>query len=367
MTLPYEPATLPLALDYSSIVGLVGRANAALARYDGLLQGVVNPGVLLSPLTTREAVLSSRIEGTQATFDEVLQHEAGELQYGEKATDIREIQNYRSALKLAAEALADRGISLALVRQMHAVLMDSVRGKDKSPGEFRNDQNWIGRPGTPMEQATYVPPNPLRMKDALLNWEHYLGVADVDPLIQAAFVHAQFELIHPFKDGNGRIGRVLIPLFLYQARALASPMFYLSEYLEAQRDIYYDRLGAISREGDWVGWLRFFLEAVIAQAEANGRRVRDILGLYNSMKETVSKATRSQYASAVLDALFDRPVFRSADFVERLGINRVTALTLLRQLRESGVLVALRESSGRRAAVLAFPALLAAAEGRELV
>ena len=159
----------------------------------------------------------------------------------------------------------------------------------------------------------------------------------------------------------------LIPLFLYQARALASPMFYLSEYLEAQRDIYYDRLGAISREGDWVGWLRFFLEAVIAQAEANGRRVRDILGLYNSMKETVSKATRSQYASAVLDALFDRPVFRSADFVERLGINRVTALTLLRQLRESGVLVALRESSGRRAAVLAFPALLAAAEGRELV
>lgn len=360
---PYDPATLPLDLNYSPLVGLVGRANAALARYDGLLQGIVNPAVLLSPLTTREAVLSSKIEGTQATFDEVLQHEAGELQQGEKATDIREIQNYRRALNLAAEALPERTLSLALVRQMHALLMDSVRGQDKAPGQFRADQNWIGRPGTPMGQATFVPPNPLRMMDALQNWEQYLVTPDVDPLIQVAVVHAQFELIHPFKDGNGRIGRVLIPLFLYQRRALASPMFYLSEYLEAHRDVYYDRLGGISRDGDWLGWLSFFLEAVAVQAEANCVRVRNILALYDRMKVTVTTATRSQYAMAVLDAIFDRPIFQSTDFVDKLGINKVTAAALLRQLRAAGVLVPLREASGRRAAVLAFRELLNAAEG----
>lgn len=308
-------------------------------------------------------MLSSKIEGTQATFDEVLRHEAGELQQGEKATDIREIQNYRRALNLAAEALPERTLSLALVRQMHAMLMGSVRGQDMSPGQFRNEQNWIGRPRTPMEQASFVPPNPLRMNDALLNWEHYLGTPDVDPLIQVAVVHAQFELIHPFKDGNGRIGRVLIPLFLYQRRALASPMFYLSEYLEAHREVYYDRLSAISRDGDWLGWLGFFLEAVVAQAEANCVRVRNILALYDRMKQTVTAATRSQYAMAVPDAIFDRPVFQSTDFVDRLGINKVTAAALLRQLRAAGVLVPLREASGRRAAVLAFPELLNAAEG----
>lgn len=360
---PYEPTALPLDMNYSPLVGLVGRANAALARYDGLLQGIVNPAVLLSPLTTREAVLSSRIEGTQATFDEVLQHEAGELQHGEKATDIREIQNYRKALSLAAETLLERPLSLALVRQMHAVLMDSVRGQDKAPGQFRRDQNWIGRPGTPMDQASFVPPTPLRMNDALQDWERYLGTPDVDPLIQAAVVHAQFELIHPFKDGNGRIGRVLIPLFLYQRRALASPMFYLSEYLEANRETYYDRLGAISRDGNWLGWLDFFLTAVAVQAEANCVRVRDILALYGRMKDTVTTVTRSQYAMAVLDAMFDRPIFQSTDFVQRLGINKVTAAALLRQLREAGVLVPLREASGRRPAVLAFLELLHAAEG----
>lgn len=360
---PYDPVRLPLELNYSSLVGLVGRANAALARYDGLLQGIVNPAVLLSPLTTREAVLSSKIEGTQATFDEVLQHEAGELQQGDKATDILEIQNYRRALNLAAEALAERTLSLALVRQMHAVLMDSVRGQDKAPGQFRQDQNWIGRLGTPMARATFVPPGPLRMLDALQNWEQYLVTPDVDPLIQVAVVHAQFELIHPFKDGNGRIGRVLIPLFLYQRRALASPMFYLSEYLEAHREVYYDRLSAISRVGDWHGWLSFFLEAVAVQAETNCVRVRNILALYDRMKATVTAATRSQYAMAVLDAIFDRPIFQSTDFAVRLGINKVTAASLLRQLRDAGVLVAIRESSGRRPAVLAFLELVSAAEG----
>ncbi len=365
---PYVPQPLPLAgLDYARIIGKVGPANAALARYDGLLQSVINPGVMLSPLTNREAVLSSRIEGTQATVDEVLEFEAGLEFGGEKAKDIQEIVNYRKTLTIASEVLVDRPITLPLVRQMHAVLMDSVRGADKTPGEFRRDQNWIGPLDCTIEQASFVPPSPLQLLDHLQAWEAYLAVNDFDLLVQVALVHAQFELIHPFKDGNGRIGRLLIPLFLYQKRALASPMFYLSEYLEAHRDLYYARLQGISRAGDWTAWIEFFLEALIQQAQANIERVRDILALYARMKQQITELTRSQHAITVLDALFDRPIFQSSDFVQRSGIPKQTALPFLRKLRDAGVLHPLREKSGRRSAILAFTELLNRAEGRQVL
>jgi Fic family protein len=214
---PYIPEHLPLKnLDYARLFGIVGRANAALARYDGLLQGIVNPQVMLSPLTTQEAVLSSKIEGTQATLDEVLEHEAGIEVEQEKQKDIQEIVNYRTALTSARDYLADRPISLGLLREMHKILLDSVRGQDKSPGEFRKEQNWIGPYGVTFEQATFVPPSPFQLMNHLEQWETYLRGNDIDNLLQAGVVHAQFELIHPFKDGNGRIGRLLIPLFLYQ-------------------------------------------------------------------------------------------------------------------------------------------------------
>ena len=365
---PYVPQPLPLTgLDYARIIGKVGPANAALARYDGLLQSVINPGVMLSPLTNREAVLSSRIEGTQATVDEVLEFEAGLEFGGEKAKDIQEIVNYRKTLTIASEVLVDRPITLPLVRQMHAVLMDSVRGANKTPGEFRRDQNWIGPLDCTIEQASFVPPSPLQLLDHLQAWEAYLAVNDFDLLVQVALVHAQFELIHPFKDGNGRIGRLLIPLFLYQKRALASPMFYLSEYLEAHRDLYYARLQGISRAGDWTGWIEFFLEALIQQAQTNIERVRDILALYARMKQQITELTRSQHAITVLDALFDRPIFQSSDFVQRSGIPKQTALPFLRKLRDAGVLRPLREKSGRRSAILAFTELLNRAEGRQVL
>ncbi|WP_077035145.1 Fic family protein [Pelomonas sp. KK5] len=365
---PYVPLTLPLPqLDWARLIPGIGPANAALARYDGLLQSVVNPGVMLSPLTNREAVLSSKIEGTQATVDEVLEFEAGMEFDGPKVHDIQEVVNYRKTLVMASEALSERAITLGLVRQMHALLMDSVRGANKTPGEFRRDQNWIGSAGCSIEQASFVPPAPLQLPDHLQAWEAYLALDDADVLVQVAVVHAQFELLHPFKDGNGRIGRLLIPLFLYQKQALASPMFYLSEYLEAHRDLYYARLQAISRDDDWAGWIAFFLEAVRLQAQANCDRVRNILGLYEEMKQHVAALTRSQHAIAVLDALFDRPVFQSADFVTRTGIPRPTALAMLRTLREAEILHPVREASGRRAAVLAFRELLELAEGRPLI
>ncbi|MGC9562020.1 MAG: Fic family protein [Brachymonas sp.] len=368
---PYVPDTLPLtALDYQRLLPLVGQANAALARYDGLLQGIPNPAVMLSPLTTQEAVLSSKIEGTQATVDEVLEQEAGMLKEGEKFQDIQEISNYRQALYVARDHLQEYPIRLSFVRELHRILMNSVRGQDKTPGEFRRDQNWIGKYGCAMEQATFVPPNPIQLPDHLQAWERYVDGADVDFLLQTAVVHAQFELLHPFKDGNGRIGRILIPLFLYQKKALSQPMFYLSEYLENHREDYYERLKAISVDGDWNDWIAFFLQAIVTQAGQNSARVTAIQALYEDMKLAIQAATHSQYTVHVLDAIFSKPIFRSSDLTAQLhrdfGIHEKTTPGLLRQMKDAGILRELEAGSGRRPATLCFPRLVNLAEGRDV-
>jgi Fic family protein len=320
--------------------------------------------------TTQEAVLSSKIEGTQATVDEVLEQEAGLTKEGEKYKDIQEISNYRSALFQASEHLKTYPIRLSLILDLHRILLDSVRGQGKSPGEFRKDQNWIGKAGCSIDEASFVPPSPLRLLDYLQAWQDYLDFDDSDFLLQVAVTHAQFELLHPFKDGNGRIGRILIPLFLYQKKALSQPMFYLSEYLEAHRDEYYERLKAISAEGDWNGWIAFFLRAITVQARENSKRVRAIMGLYEAMKLRIHEITHSQYSLYLLDELFSRPIFKTTDLVGRFsqkyGIHEKTTPALLRQLKEAGILMELQPGSGRRAAVLCFPDLLNLAEGRTI-
>ena len=365
---PYEPSTLPLEdLDYRRLFALVGDANAELARYDGLLQGIVNPSIMLSPLTNEEAVISSKIEGTQATIDEVLEQEAGILKEGEKAKDIQEIINYREALRTSHHYLEDRPITLSFVRELHKILMSSVRGQDKTPGEFRKDQNWIGKYGCTIEEASFIPPNPLQLQDHLEAWQRYISSNDVDLLLQTAVMHAQFELLHPFKDGNGRIGRLLIPLFLYQKKKLSQPMFYLSSYLENHREEYYVRLQNISHEGDWDGWIAFFLTAITIQAKYNNAKLKEIMHLYDSMKKQIHGITHSQYTVHLLDAIFDRPIFETTDFIKRTGIHKPTAMGLLRQLKAADVLRELRPGSGRRAAVLCFPELLNIAEGRRIL
>jgi Fic family protein len=365
---PYIPNELPLQdLDYKRLFAFVGNANAELARYDGLLQGVVNPAILLSPLTTNEAVLSSKIEGTQATLDEVLEHEAGLDMDIEKTHDIQEIVNYRSALIQAETLLTDNPLSLYLIRQMHHTLLDSVRGKNKSPGSFRTDQNWIGKYGCSMEDASFVPPSPLILQEFLEKWEAYVQDNDIDTLVQLAIVHAQFELLHPFKDGNGRIGRLLIPLFLYKKEKLASPMFYLSSYLESHRDEYYAKLAAISNDNDWNGWVEFFLKAITEQAIENAQKVRRMTALYDEMKARIVEATHSQYAIQVLDALFNQPIFKTSDFIKRTQISKTTAMSLLKRIRGNGDLVVIREGKGRQSSILGFHALLSIAEGKEFV
>lgn len=369
---PYTPDSLPLAdLDFRRLLPLVGQANAALARYDGLLQGIPNPAVMLSPLTTQEAVLSSRIEGTQATMDEVLEQEAGLVKPGETGNDVLEISNYRRALLAARQHLVDYPVRLGLVRELHRILMDSVRGQDKSPGEFRREQNWIGSPGCAVEQASFVPPNPVQLPDYLQAWEGYIDSDDVDFLVQVAVMHAQFELLHPFMDGNGRIGRILIPLFLFQKRVLSEPMFYLSAYLERNREEYYQRLKAISAQADWNGWIVFFLQGVAIQAQDNGQRVQQIKSLYEEIKQAIQDVTHSQYTVHLLDAIFTRPIFRASDLAQRLkqdfGVHEKTTPGLLRQLREANILSVLRPGSGRRSAVLCFPRLINLAEGKDVL
>lgn len=365
---PHVPHKLPIeGLNYQQLFGLVGNANAELARYDGLLQGIVNPSVMLSPLTNEEAVLSSKIEGTQATVDEVLEQEAGIIKDGEKGEDIREIINYREALRSGHRHLEDRPITLSFVCQLHQVLLNSVCGQDKTPGHFRKDQNWIGTFGCAIEQATFVPPNPLQLQDHLEAWQRYMASNDIDLLLQTAVVHAQFELLHPFKDGNGRIGRILIPLFLYQKKKLSQPMFYLSSYLESHREEYYARLQDISRRGDWNGWIAFFLRAIAEQSKINNAKVKAIMALYEKMKTRIHSITHSQYAMHVLDAIFDRPIFETTDFIKRTGLQKPTALGLLRQLKTANILSELRPASGSRAAVLCFPDLLNIAEGKQIL
>ena len=365
---PYTPSTLPLKnLDYKKLFPLVGDANAQLARYDGLLQGVINPAVMLSPLTNEEAVLSSKIEGTQATIDEVLEQEAGLFKEGEKGKDIQEIINYREALLSGHQHLNEHPITLFFLRELHKILMKSVRGEDKTPGEFRKDQNWIGKQGCTIEQASFIPPDPLHLQEHLEDWQKYIEFDDIDTLLQVAVIHAQFELIHPFKDGNGRIGRILIPLFLYQKKKLSHPVFYLSAYLEAHREEYYYRLQNISEHKDWSGWIAFFFQAMINQAKSNNQKLKTIIALYEEMKKEIREITRSQYTIQLLDAIFHRPVFNANDFAILSKIPKKTVDALLKQLRRANILTTLRESRGRTSMILCFAKLLNIVEGRKIV
>jgi Fic family protein len=368
-TTPCTPPALPVTdLDWRRLLPLVGKANAALARYDGMLQALPNPAVLLSPVTANEAVLSSRIEGTQATLEEVLQQDAGIEQAESRHADIEEISNYRAAMRDAEQALVHRPLSLSLIKGVHQRLMQGVRGSEKTPGEFRIDQNWIGRNGSRMEQARFIPPNPLVLPQALDAWASYLASEDEDPVLQVAIAHAQFEILHPFKDGNGRIGRMLIPLLLFQRKTLSRPMFYLSEYLETHRDQYYDGLLAITDNGNWQGWVEFFLNAIILQADANLVKVKQILELYDRLKLRFIGATHSQFAVPSLDAFFMRPILNATDFSRLAGIeNRVTANGILSQIKQDKLIIRIRESSGRSPAVFALPDLINIAEGRTVM
>ena len=354
----------PQNLIWSTLIPFIGPTMAAVARYDGMLAAIPNPRILLAPLTTREAVLSSRIEGTQATMGEVLQFEAGrEPDSPVRRDDFQEVLSYRAAMRQAEAMLEEIPLSQRVIREAHRVLMLHARGQGMAPGEYRRTPNWIGPPGCTIEEAKFVPVDAGRLPDAMSTWEHYIHADVLDELVQLAILHAEFEALHPFLDGNGRLGRLLVPLFLWKRGHIREPTFYVSAYLEAHRDAYYEGLLAVSRDGDWTGWCRFFLQAVQTQAEDNLSKAQGILDLYEHMKQRVADLTRSRYAIHALDWMFERPIFRSADFVaETAGANR-TARRILDVLCENDVLRVDVPGAGRRTAILSFPDLLDIVEG----
>jgi len=361
----HEGGFPPKELHLERLLPLIGPAHAAVARYAGLLLGIPNSKVLLSPLTSQEAVLSSKIEGTQATLGEVLEFEAEDVAASsEKRNDIQEVLNYRRALQYAVDAMSTLPLSQRLVRDVHRVLMEGVRGANKTPGEFRKIPNWIGPAGCTEATARFVPPGAADLPELMGAWERYLHSEEPDKLIQLAILHAEFEAIHPFLDGNGRIGRLLVPLFLVDKKILDGPDFYVSAYLESKREEYYERLLAVSRDGDWTGWCEFFLRALTAQALDNEAKATAILSLYRAQKKWIVEKTRSHHAIRALDWFFTRPIFKAPDFVVSSGIPKPTANRIVRVVRDAGLLHELRPSSGRRPAILMFTELLVIAEGR---
>jgi Fic family protein len=367
---PFEPKTFPLeGIAWDRLVPAIARANRELARYDGILHGVPNPAVLLSPLTTQEAVVSSRIEGTQATLGEVLKFEAGEEVAGEaRRQDIHEILNYRKAMHEADKELKTRPFNLNLLKSMHAVLLDSVRGKSKARGEFRRDQNWIGTFGEPIEKALFVPPAPDRVMPLLDEWEKYWHAEERDALVQLALIHAQFEIIHPFLDGNGRLGRIQVPLFLYEKKLLTRPMFYLSAYLDTNKDQYVARLRALNGPESWNHWIEFFLTAIAEQAVENAEKAKAVLALYEDLKSRVLELTHSQYAVPLLDRLFRQPIISASDVTrDRKMPSKPMVMVLLNKLKQDGILKSLREAAGPRPQVLALAELVNLCEGKKVI
>lgn len=362
----YDPDRFPpKSLDWPELLPLIGRAQRAIAGYEGVLYAVPNPDLLLSPLAAQEAVLSSRIEGTRSSLSEVLAFgptgDAPGEPMGDRG-DAREVLNYRLALDAAIRRMKDLPLSLRLIREAHEVLTDGVRGGAAQPGEFRRVENWIGPPNSTRETATLLTCPVPELDDAMSAWERYLHEEMPDALVQLGVVHAWFEAIHPFLDGNGRLGRLMAPLFLKSKGVLQRPHFYLSEYLERHRHDYYRTLLIAQRGDGWAPWLRFFLRAIGKQAVANTAKARRLLALHDEYKDRVQVATRSQHAVRVLDFLFEQPVFHTTGLPRASGVPKPTAARILRVLRDLGMLRELWPARGRRSAVLWFPELIGIAE-----
>ena len=366
MPKPVIPPQLPLPnIAWASLLPNIIKANIALARFNGILETIKNPLIFLSPLMTREAVLSSRIEGTQASFEDVLEYEAVPKRIKESYHDIEEVINYRDALKYAEAELARRPICLNLIREIHSILLQGVRGENKARGEFRKIQNWIGPPGSSIEMASYVPPSPENLLRHLSNWEKYCHYEEKDRLVQLAIVHAQFEIIHPFLDGNGRVGRIIIPLFLKEKGLLKYPSLYVSEFFEKNRKEYYQKLCNITERGAWNDWIEYFLLAVTVQAEVNTERAKQVADLYEKMKDTIQQVAKTKSSIRIQDFLFSKIMFQTPYFTEASGLSKPHAARVLKKLMEHNIVKMVAPARGRKPAVYGFAALMKIIESEQ--
>ncbi|WP_217968997.1 Fic family protein [Adlercreutzia caecimuris] len=356
----------PLALDWGEIAGPLAEASSAVARYDSFLGIIPNPDILVAPLMVQEAVTSSRIEGTRATVGDVLVYEAGKTDVDpSKMNDIQEVVNYQRAVAQAAALMKDIPLSGRVLKAAHETLLKNVRGRFKSPGQYRKDQNWIGV-NNRIEEARYVPIAPENLDDAMAKWESYVNESKDPTLVKTAIAHAEFESIHPFLDGNGRIGRIAVPLMLWSDGLISNPCFYLSEFFEHRNDEYQDRLLAVSRDGDWTGWCVFFLEAIKAQAIDNNEKANQIFDLYERTRTALLDRTGSKYVDRIVEAMFYAAIFPANIFSGIEGVSDKTGQRMIKALKEMGVIREIIPHSGKRAAIVAFTELLEITEGIKL-
>ena len=341
--LPPEP---PVEMD-DMMWTLLSQADRALGRLDGSTEILPNPDLFVFMYVRKEAVLSSQIEGTQASLIDLLEFEAEATESG-KPRDVEEVANYVAAIKHGLARLETLPVSLRLIREIHGKLLEGARGGKRDPGEFRRSQNWIRPAGCTLKNARYVPPPLHEMMDALSNLEKFIHDDTPMPtLIKVGLLHSQFETIHPFLDGNGRVGRLLITFFLCERGALKHPLLYLSYYFKQNRSEYYDRLQAVRDRGDWDGWLKFFLRGVYEVSQEATKTAREIIQQREHHRSLISGNLAGGAGNALdlLEALYQRPIV-SVQFVSEVtGLAYSNANNLVGKFEEMGLL---KETTGKR-------------------
>ena len=330
------PDPLPRSIEMdSALVYRLDEASRAVATLAGVGETIPNPHLLTQPFLRREAVLSSRIEGTQASLSDLYLYEASQ----KPRMDVLEVHNYVKALEEGITLLDKLPICLRLINSLHSTLLSGMRGERERPGEIRTAQVWIGRPGSPLEEARFVPPPPSHVLDALDDWERFANEGlRMPPLVQCALLHYQFEAIHPYRDGNGRVGRLLIVLFLCARSILPVPLLYLSAYFERDRQRYYDELLNVSVTGDWDAWLHYFLAGVIQQSNDSLIRARQIRELHEKYRDLALSKRGSANSSKMADLLFIRPYVTAPLTSTELGITHAGARRILDRFVEMGLL-----------------------------
>lgn len=351
----------PEDLDYKTLIEPLVIATDALARYDQMLKSLHNSEILLAPLRDQEAVISSRIEGTFSTIDEILKYEADSEGDDKDLTttrkDVIETVLYRRALKGAQQAIEEGyPLSQHLIKELHKQLLMLGRGAHKSPGEYKKEQNYLADKAK--KEILFIPIAPEHLQSGMDMLFKYIENGDNPILIRTALTHLEFEALHPFKDGNGRIGRMLITLMLWHFDIISAPHFYISGYFEEHKDRYIDTMRGVSENADWTSWCVFFLEAVKVQSDRNLRIAESITDLYNEMKTTFARILGSKWSVIALDFCFTNPIFRNNKFTSKSGIQSSTAARFSRQLAAEGILRTVEEAAGRRPAMYAFEPLL---------
>ncbi len=351
----------PHSLDYGKFVVPLVKATDAVARYDQMLKNMHNSEILLAPLRNQEAVISSRMEGTVSTMDEILKYEADHDDESEVVPNVRseviETILYQRALKAAQKAMKDGyPLSQSLIKGIHQRLLSYGRGASKSPGEFKNEQNYLA--DALKRKILFIPISPEKLQDGLDKLFQYIEQSAHPTLVKTAIAHVEFEALHPFKDGNGRIGRMLITLMLWSSGTISEPHFYISGYLEDNKTLYIDAMRNVSENNDWESWCKFFLEAIEQQAIRSLAIAENIRTLYEDMKIIFSEVLSSKWSVNALDFIFTNPLFRNNKFTLNSGIPTASAARFTRILLEKNLLTTVEEASGRRPALYSFEPLM---------